>query len=88
MQVFDHIDPRQLERRDAELWTIAIAMIGILAGGMALLMYFSFHWSPVLPQGVALKEIVFSFCVLSLLLVAYLVERQLTVRHLRTQLRE
>lgn len=88
MQVFDHIDPRQIERRDAELWIIAIVMIGILTGGMALLMYFSSHWSPVLPRGVSLREIIFSFCVLSLLLVAYLVERQLTVRHLRRQLRE
>lgn len=88
MQVFDHIDPRKLERRDAELLIMAITMIGILAGGMALLMYFSSLWSPVLPKGVSLREIIFSFCVLSLLLIAYLVERQLTVRHLRKQLRE
>ena len=88
MQVFDHIDPQELDRRDAELWIIAITMLGVLAGGMALLMYFSFHWSPVLPKGVSLREIIFSFCVLSLLLVAYLVERQLTVRRLRKQLRQ
>jgi len=88
VQVFDHIDPRKLERRDAELLIMAITMIGILAGGMALLMYFSSLWSPVLPKGVSLREIIFSFCVLSLLLIAYLVERQLTVRHLRKQLRE
>ncbi len=88
MQVFDHIDPRKLERRDAELWIIAITMIAILAGGMALLMYFSSLGSPALPKGVSLREIIFSFCVLSLLLVVYLVERQLTVRHLRKQLRE
>lgn len=88
MQVFDHIDPGKLERRDAELWVMAITMIGILAVGMALLMYFSSHWGPVLPKGVSLGEIIFSFCVLSLLLVAYLVERQMTVRRLRKQLRE
>jgi GGDEF domain-containing protein len=88
VQVFDHIDPQDLDRRDAELWIIAITMLGILAGGMALLMYFSFLWSPVLPKGVSPREIIFSFCVLSLLLVAYLVERQLTVRRLRKQLRQ
>ena len=88
MQVFDHIDPRKLDRRDAELWIMAITMIGILAGGMALLMYFFSLGSPVLPNGVSPREVIFSFCVLSLLLVAYLVERQLTVRHLRKQLRE
>jgi GGDEF domain-containing protein len=88
VQVFDHIDPGKLERRDAELWVMAITMIGVLAGGMALLMYFSSLCSPALPKGVSLREIMFSFCVLSLLLVAYLVERHLTVRHLRRQLRE
>jgi GGDEF domain-containing protein len=88
VQVFDHIDPRKLERRDAELWIMAITMIGILAGGMALLMYFSSLWGPVLPKGVSLRVIILSFCVLSLLLVAYLIERQLTVRRLRHQLRE
>jgi GGDEF domain-containing protein len=88
VQVFDHIDPRKLEQRDAELWIMAITMIGILAVGMALLMYFSSLWSPALPKGVSLREIIFSFCVLSLLLVAYLIERQLTVRRLRKQLRE
>jgi GGDEF domain-containing protein len=88
VQVFDHIDPRKLERRDAELWIIAIAMIGILAGGMALLMYFSSLWSPALPKGISLREIILSFCVLSLLLVAYLVERQWTIRQLRKQLGE
>ncbi|MFZ0964956.1 MAG: GGDEF domain-containing protein [Terriglobia bacterium] len=88
MQVFDHIDPQKLERRDAELWIMAITMIGILAVGMALLMYFSSLWNPVLPKGVSLREITLSFCTLSLLLVAYLVERQLTVRRLRKQLRE
>ena len=88
MQVFDHIDPGKLERRDAELWTVAITMIAVLAVGMALLMYFSSHWNPALPRGVSLREIIFSFCLLCLLLVAYLVERQLTVRRLRRQLRE
>jgi len=80
VQVFDHIDPGKLERRDAELWTVAITMIAVLAVGMALLMYFSSHWNPALPRGVSLREIIFSFCLLCLLLVAYLVERQLTVR--------
>jgi GGDEF domain-containing protein len=88
VQIFDHIDPRRLERRDAELWVLAIVMIAILSGGMASLMYFSSHWNPVLPKGVSLSQVVFSFSALSLLLVAYLVERQLTVRHLRAQLRE
>ncbi len=88
MKVFDHIDPRKLDRRDTELWIMAIVTIVILAGGMAVLMYLSSAWSPVVVKGISLREITYSFCVLSLLLVAYLVERQLTVRRLRKQLLE
>jgi GGDEF domain-containing protein len=67
---------------------MAIATIVILAMGMAVLMFFSSDWSPAVLQGISLREITYSFCVLSLLLVAYLVERQLTVRRLRKQLLE
>ena len=88
MQVFDHIDPRKLDRRDTELWIMAIATIVILAGGMALMLYLSSDWGPAVPRGLSLRAITYSFCVLSLLLVAYLVERQLTVRRLRKELLE
>lgn len=88
MQVFDHIDPQKLEQRDAELWAIAIAMIVILAGGMTLLMYPASFSSPVVLSGVSVRKIIYSFCILCLLLVGYLLERHLTVRHLRRQLEE
>lgn len=88
MQVFDHIDPNKLEQRDAELWIMAIAMIVILAGGMALLMYPSAVSSALILSGVSVREIIYSFCILCLLLVGYLMERQMTVRHLRQQLGE
>jgi hypothetical protein len=52
VQIFDHSDPGKLERRDGELWTVAVAMIGILAVGMTLPVYFSSHWSLALPRGV------------------------------------
>jgi GGDEF domain-containing protein len=88
VQVFDHIDPQKLEQRDAELWAIAIAMIVILAGGMTLLMYPASLSSPVVLSGVSVRNIIYSFCILCLLLVGYLLERHLTVRHLRRQLEE
>ena len=39
MPIFDQIDPRNLDRREWELWMLALTVILILAVGMALLMY-------------------------------------------------
>src|SRR5713226_10714162 len=87
MQVFDRIDSRKLDRRDAELWTLAITMILVLCSGMAVVMYIAVS-HPVTLTGASGKEIFVGFCVLSLLLVGYLTERQITVRHLRKALKE
>lgn len=88
MQVFDRIDQQKLDRRDAELWTLAIAVILILAAGMAVLMYMAAFSNPVTLKGATARKMFFSFCALCLLLVSYLTERQITVRHLRKQLKE
>lgn len=87
MQVFDRIDSRQLDRRDAELWTLAITVILVLASGMAVVMYIAVH-HPVTLTGASGKEIFLGFCALALLLVSYLTERQITVRRLRNELQE
>jgi GGDEF domain-containing protein len=88
VQIFDHIDRRTIDQRDAELWILAIVMIVVLAGGMALFMYPAAFSTPVVLTGPSLRKIFFSFCVLCLLLVGYLMERQTMVRHLRHQLEE
>ena len=87
MHIFDHIDSGKLDRRDAELWALAITMILVLAAGMAVVMYIAVY-NPVSLSGAGGRKIFFSFCVLSLLLVSYLTERQITVRRLRKQLKE
>ena len=88
MRIFDRIDPDKLDQRDAELWFLALAMLLVLAGGVALLIYPSTFSNPVTLSGVSVRKIFFSFCVLCILLVGYLMERQLMIRQLRKQLNE
>ncbi len=88
MQVFDHIDARKLDQRDAELWTLSIAMILVLGVGVAVLMYPAAISNPVILTGAVVRKIFFGFCLLCLLLVGYLLERKIVVRQLRKQLEE
>jgi GGDEF domain-containing protein len=88
MNIFDHVDPRSLDRREFQLWILAITTIAVLAGGMALLMYPTVFSEPVVLEGSTLRKVFFGFCGLSTLLVAYLLDRHLTMRNLRKQLLE
>jgi GGDEF domain-containing protein len=88
MHIFDRMDPAKLDRRDTQLWMLAIAMIVILASGIALLLYPSAFTMPVVLSGPFLRQVFFSFCTLSLLVVGYLMERRIVVGRLRAQLRE
>jgi GGDEF domain-containing protein len=75
-----------LERREFQLSLFACSAIVILAGGLALLMYpavfSSRENSPTKVPQIAF----FGFCALACLLVAYILDRQLTVHRLRVQL--
>jgi hypothetical protein len=75
-----------LERREFQLSLFASVAIAVLAGGLALLMYpavFSTReYSPTRVPQIAF----FGFCALSCLLVAYIVERQVTIHRLRSQM--
>ena len=88
MYIFDQIDPTKLDRRDAQLWVLALAMIVILACGIALIVYPTAFTMPVVLSGAYLKRVFFSFCVLSLLVVGYLMERRIVVSRLRARIRE
>lgn len=88
MQIFDRIDPSKLDRRDAQLWILAIAMILIMASGIALLVYPAAFSHPVALSGTFLRRVFFAFCVLCVLLVGYLMERQIMIRQLRKRLAE
>jgi len=88
MRIFDQIDPGNIERRERELWLLAIAVIAILAGGVALLMYFRIFAHAFVLTGSSVRTAFFAFCVLATLLIAYLMDRHIVVRHLRQQLTE
>ena len=88
MQVFDRVDAATLERRDWQLWALAMVCIFILTVGMALLMYPTVLAGAEGPAGVILRRSFFGFCVLCLLLEIYLLDRQLVIRQLRKRLVE
>lgn len=88
MQIFDRIDPSKLDRRDMQLWVMALTMLLIFASGLALLIYPAAFSVPVVVSGPFLRRVFFSFCLLSLLVVGYLMERRIVIQHLRRRLRE
>ena len=82
--LFDKIHPDQLDRRELQLILLACSTILILGAGLALLMYpvvFSYSSS-------VLRNAFYGFCGLSALLAVYLVDRQVTILHLRRQITE
>jgi len=88
MQHSEQIDPIVLERREFQLWILAISMIGILSIGMATLMYPTVFSRPVTLESDVARKCFFGFCALSILLVAYLASREIEIRQLRKKLAE
>ncbi len=88
MKLFDNIEPGNLEQRELQLWVLAIATILILTLGLALLMYPAVFSHPVVLAGKTLRVAFFGFCVLSLLLISYLLVRQSVVRQLRQRVKQ
>lgn len=88
MQIFDRLDPMKLDRRHAQLWVLAIAMIIILATGVALLLYPAGFSMDVNISGPSMRRFFFSFCALSFLIVGYLIERRFAIQNLRRRLAE
>jgi GGDEF domain-containing protein len=88
MEVFDEVSQQTLERRDRQLSILALIMVIILGGGMALLMYPTvFGKAAVIPVAPS-KTLFFGFCVLCILMVLYLVNRMVVVQRLRASLTE
>lgn len=88
MEVFDKVSQQSLDRRDRQLSILALAMIVILGGGMALLMYPTvFGKTAVIPVAPS-RTLFYGFCALWVLMVAYLINRMFVVQHLRASLIE
>src|ERR1700722_17515987 len=80
------IRPEELERRGTHLTIFACLAVTVLAAGLAILMYqaiFTPEASPILGTP---KTAFYGFCILSMLLVAYLWERQKTIVKLQKQI--
>lgn len=88
MHIFDRLDPLKLDRRNAQLWMLAIALIVILVAGIALILYPAAFEETVNISGSWMRSIYFSFCVLSSLMVGYLMERRIAIRILSQRLKE
>src|ERR1700674_5388530 len=86
MKSNEQIASADLERREFQLSIFACMAIAVLAGGLALLMYpavfSSRETSPPRVPPIAF----FGFCALSCLLVAYIVDREITIHRLRGQM--
>ena len=88
MQLFDKIDPNTLERRETQLWVLALALMTVMAVGLAWLMYPAVFYSDIPFSKVTQQRAFLGFCALTVLGIGYLVERQITVRSLRRRLLE
>lgn len=88
MRIFDQIDPASVDRREWQLWLLAFSVIIVLTVGMALLMYPTVFSDPIVLSGTLLRKSFFGFCGLSMLLVGYLLDRQIVIRQLRRSLVE
>ena len=86
MRLFEGIPSRSMERRELQLILLACSAIIVLASGVALFMYRVSFSQTVSTHSRIMAVGFFGFCVLSILLAVYLVDRQATIRHLRRQI--
>jgi hypothetical protein len=86
MKVFDQIRLRDIDRRNWQLWILAIVMILVLAGGLALHMYTLASAPGVSLSRRAMLQGMIGFCALSILFVGYLIDRQMVISRLRREL--
>jgi GGDEF domain-containing protein len=75
-----------LERREFQLNLFATLAIAILAAGLILLMYPAVFANRESSSSRSPQIAFYGFCILSCLLVSYIVDRQLTIHRLRVQL--
>lgn len=89
MRIFDRIEIDKLERRDWQLWLLAISMIVILGAGVVVLMVPTVFGAAAGTSGTQpLRRVFVAFCVLNFLFVVYVADRQLAIRRLRRRLAE
>jgi len=88
MRLFDRVDSKSVDKREFHLAVFSLSIITVLVTGIAILMYPTIETHPVIFSARTLKISFFGFCALSLLLLGYLVDRQIVVRRLRREIRQ
>jgi hypothetical protein len=86
MLIFDRVRLQDLDRRDWQLWVLAIVMILVLAAGLALHMYTLASTAGFSLSRRAMLQGIVGFCALAILFVGYLIDRQVVIAHLRKEL--
>ncbi len=87
MHIFDEIQPQQLDRRQLQLTVLYRLTIAFIATGVEMLIYPWIFSRDILLSSRSLQFAFYGFCLLSVLLVGYLWDRQLTIRRLNEQVR-
>lgn len=88
MRITDRIDPQTIERREFQLSVLSIVVIAVMAIGMAASVYPMVFTHPVTPDTETARKSFYSFCVLAVLMVSYLTNRQIVIRRLRRRIKE
>lgn len=88
MLVFDRIRLQDLDRRNWQLWVLAVLMIIILAAALAVHMYTFASGTPYSVSRRAMLQAIVGFCALALLFVSYLIDRLRMISRLRHELLE
>jgi GGDEF domain-containing protein len=88
MATLNRKDLDQLERRELQLTILAAVFVLVQAVGLAVLMYPLVFLRPDYGNKWTLRVAFFGFCVLTLLFIGYLLERQRLVRKLKQDLLE
>ena len=86
MATLNQLELDHLERRERHLTILAAVIVLVLAGGVALLMYPLVFVHADESTKWPMRFAFFGFCVLSLLIAAYLLDRQRTFRSVKQQL--
>ena len=88
MATINRQELERLERRELQLTIVAAVFVFVLASGLAVFMYPLVFVHPDTANRWTLRVAFFGFCVLTLLFIGYLLERQSTVRKLKQQILE
>jgi GGDEF domain-containing protein len=75
-----------LDRQDWQLWILAIVLIVVFAGSLLVFMFPTVFWSVEGTEAVTPKRAFFGLCVLLVLTLAYLLQKQAKLRQLKREL--